>query len=117
LTLATRKQSPGEFLSSVAAIPLNIIGEAYMSLPVGKAIYLIAFSLLLSYIRKLTDQPVTRKAYSLYMLIVLLYVNNLYEHLVFSNLYLYLCSVLKTMSNLNFQSYGKVLFVFGSIKD
>jgi hypothetical protein len=75
LTLATRKQFPGELLSSVAAIPLNIIGEAYMSLPVGKAIYLIAFNLPLSYIRKLTDQPATRKAYSLFLLIVLLYVN------------------------------------------
>lgn len=39
-----------------------------MSLPEGKAIYLIAFSLLLSYIRKLTDQPVTRIAYCLLML-------------------------------------------------
>jgi len=40
-----------------------------MSLPEGKAIYLIAFSLLLSYIRKLTDQPATRIAYCLLMLI------------------------------------------------
>lgn len=40
-----------------------------MSLPGGKAIYLIAFSLLLSYIRKLTDQPATRIAYCLLMLI------------------------------------------------
>lgn len=39
-----------------------------MSLPEGKAIYLIAFSLLLSYIRKLTDQPATRIAYCLLML-------------------------------------------------
>ena len=37
-----------------------------MSLPEGKAIYLIAFSLLLSYIRKLTDQPATRIAYFFY---------------------------------------------------
>ena len=41
-----------------------------MSLPEGKAIYLIAFSLLLSYIRKLTDQPATRIAYCLFMLII-----------------------------------------------
>lgn len=34
-----------------------------MSLPGGKAIYLIAFSLPLSYIRKLTDQPATRITY------------------------------------------------------
>lgn len=40
-----------------------------MSLPGGKAIYLIAFSLLLSYIRKLTDQPATHIAYRLLMLI------------------------------------------------
>ena len=40
-----------------------------MSLPVGKAIYLIAFSLPLSYMRKLTDQPATRIAYCLLMLI------------------------------------------------
>ena len=40
-----------------------------MSLPGGKAIYLIAFSLLLSYIRKLTDQPATHIAYCLLMLI------------------------------------------------
>jgi hypothetical protein len=39
-------------------------------LPGGKAIYLIAFSLLLSYIRKLTDQPSTRIAYCLFMLII-----------------------------------------------
>ena len=48
-------QSPGELLFPVAAIPLKCFGEAYMSLPEGKAVYLIAFSLLLSYIRKLTD--------------------------------------------------------------
>ena len=41
-----------------------------MSLPEGKAIYLIAFSLLSSYIRKLTDQPATRIAYCLFMLII-----------------------------------------------
>lgn len=66
-----------------------------MSLPVGKAIYLIAFSPLLSYIRKLTDQPATRKAYSLLMLIVLLYVNNYMIYLVLSNFYLYFCLVFK----------------------
>ena len=41
-----------------------------MSLPEGKAIYLIAFSLPLSYIRKLTDHPSTRIAYCLFMLII-----------------------------------------------
>mgnify|MGYP006892033010 CR=1 FL=1 len=41
-----------------------------MSLPAGKAIYLIAFSPPLSYIRKLTDQPVTRIAYYYFMLII-----------------------------------------------
>lgn len=40
-----------------------------MSLPEGKAIYLIAFSLLLSYIRKLTDQPSTRMAYVFFFLV------------------------------------------------
>jgi hypothetical protein len=39
-----------------------------MSLPGGKAIYLIAFSLSLSYIRKLTDQPATRIVYCLFVL-------------------------------------------------
>lgn len=63
-----------------------------MSLPEGKAIYLIAFSLLLSYIRKLTDQPATRIAYCL----LFIYVNNLHSYLVFPNLYSYLCSVFKT---------------------
>lgn len=42
-----------------------------MGLPVGKAIYLIAFSLLLSYIRKLTDQPATHIAYCLLMLMII----------------------------------------------
>ena len=90
-------QSPGELFSTVAAIPLNIIGEAYMSLPEGKAIYLIAFSLPLSYIRKLTDQPATRIAYCLFMLTV-------YMIFVFLKyLFLYLsCFEIKTMSNLNF---------------
>lgn len=45
-----------------------------MGLPEGKAIYLIAFSLLLSYIRKLTDQPATRIAYYLLMLIICVYI-------------------------------------------
>lgn len=40
-----------------------------MSLPEGKAIYLIAFRFPLSYIRKLTDQPATHIAYCLLMLI------------------------------------------------
>lgn len=44
-----------------------------MSLPEGKAIYLIAFSLLLSYIRKLTDQPVTRIAYAFFFAYMLGY--------------------------------------------
>ena len=60
-----------------------------MSLPEGTAIYLIAFSLFLSYIRKLTDQLATRMAYCF------IYVNILYEHLFFLNLYLYLCFVFK----------------------
>lgn len=60
---ATRKQSPSNLFSSIAAIPLKYyFDEVYMSLPEGKAIYLIAFSTFLSYIRKLTDQPSTRIA-------------------------------------------------------
>ena len=89
-------QSPGELLSPVAAIPLNIICEAYMSLPEGKAIYLIAFSLLLSYIRKLTDQPATRIAYYLFMLII---------HISICFFKIFICIFalsLKAMSNLNF---------------
>lgn len=60
---ATRKQSPGNLFSPIAAIPLKYyFDEVYMSLPEGKAIYLIAFNTFLSYIRKLTDQPSTRIA-------------------------------------------------------
>lgn len=44
-----------------------------MSLPEGKAIYLIAFSLSLSYIRKLTDQPSTRITYAFFCLHISLY--------------------------------------------
>lgn len=59
--LATRKQSSGNLFSPVAAIPLKYyFDEVYMSLPEGKAIYLIAFSTFLSYIGKLTDQLSTR---------------------------------------------------------
>jgi hypothetical protein len=60
---ATRKQSLGDLLFSIAAIPLKYyFDEVYMSLPEGKAIYLIAFNTFLSYIRKLTDQPTTPSA-------------------------------------------------------
>nr|QJB21478.1 MAG: hypothetical protein [Microvirus sp.] len=48
-----------------------------MSLPEGKAIYLIAFSLLLSYIRKLTDQPATRISY-FFLLHMLAFQKNIY---------------------------------------
>ena len=67
-----------------------------MSLPEGKAIYLIAFSLLLSYIRKLTDQPATRIAYCLFMLII-------YMSICFFKIFICIFALsLKTMSNLNF---------------
>ena len=60
---ATRKHSPVNLFSPIAAIPLKYyFDEVYMSLPEGKAIYLIAFNTFLSYIRKLTDQPSTRIA-------------------------------------------------------
>lgn len=82
-----------------------------MSLPEGKAIYLIAFSLPLSYIRKLTDQPATRIAYCLFMLKIYRFVwhskNLIYIFVLF----------LKSMYNLNFEFYGKVLFMFCSVKD
>jgi len=82
-----------------------------MSLPGGKAIYLIAFSLSLSYKRKLTDQPATHIAYCLLMLIF-------YVDICFFQAFIYIFAVsLKTMSNLNFCSYGKVLFVLRSIKN
>lgn len=67
-----------------------------MSLPGGKAIYLIAFSLLLSYMRKLTDQPTTRIAYCLLMLIFAL------TFVLFKSLFISLLLSLKNMSNLNF---------------
>lgn len=64
-----------------------------MSLPEGKAIYLIAFSLPLSYIRKLTDQPATHIAYRLFMLIIYAYI------CFFQNLILIFVLSLKSMSN------------------
>ena len=67
-----------------------------MSLPEGKAIYLIAFSLPLSYIRKLTDQPATRIAYCLFMLII-------YMAICFSQIFIRIfTSVFKNMFNLSF---------------
>jgi hypothetical protein len=64
-----------------------------MSLPEGKAIYLIAFSLLLSYIRKLTDQPATRIAYCLLMLII-------YAHICSFQIFIYIFALsLKSMYN------------------
>lgn len=80
-----------------------------MSLPEGKAIYLIAFSLLLSYLRKLTDQPATRMAYCLFMLII-------YRFVWYSQNFIYIFVLsLKSMYNLNFEFYGKVLFMFCSV--
>lgn len=69
-----------------------------MSLPEGKAIYLIAFSLLLSYIRKLTDQPATHIAY--YSLFI--NVNILCSHLFFQIFIHILAPVFNNMFNLNF---------------
>jgi hypothetical protein len=64
-----------------------------MSLPEGKAIYLIAFSLLLSYIRKLTDQPATHIAYCLLMLII-------YVHICSFQFFIYIFAPsLKSMYN------------------
>lgn len=68
-----------------------------MSLPEGKAIYLIAFSLplvLIAQTHRLACHP-----YSL----VFINVNKICSYLVFSSICLYLCSVSRnTMSNLNF---------------
>jgi len=67
-----------------------------MSLPEGKAIYLIAFSLSLSYIRKLTDHPVTHIAHCLLMLIF-------YVDICFFKVFVFIFVLsLKTMSNLTF---------------
>ena len=64
-----------------------------MSLPEGKAIYLIAFSLPLSYIRKLTDQPATHIAYCLLTLII-------YAHIWFFQIFIYIFALsLKSMYN------------------
>ena len=64
-----------------------------MSLPEGKAIYLIAFSIPLSYIRKLTDQPATRIAYFLLMLII-------YTHICSFQIFIYIFALsLKSMYN------------------
>lgn len=72
-----------------------------MSLPEGKAIYLIAFSLSLSYIRKLTDQPATHIAYCLLMLIF-------YVDICFFQIFIYIFALsLKTMSNLKFKFMEK----------
>lgn len=64
-----------------------------MSLPEGKAIYLIAFSLLLSYIRKLTDQPATRITYCLFVLKIYAFICS------FKNFVFIFVSFLKSMSN------------------
>jgi hypothetical protein len=65
-----------------------------MSLPEGKAIYLIAFGPPhLSYIRKLTDQPSTRIAYCLLMLII-------YAHICSFQIFIYTFALsLKPMYN------------------
>jgi hypothetical protein len=64
-----------------------------MSLPEGKAIYLIAFGLPLSYIRKLTDQPVTHIVYCLFMLII-------YVHICLFQIFIYIFVLfLKSMYN------------------
>ena len=72
-----------------------------MSLPGGKAVYLIAFSLLLSYIRKLTDQPATHIAYCLFMLIIYVCI------CFFQTLIHIFVLFLKTMSNLIFKFMEK----------
>jgi hypothetical protein len=67
-----------------------------MSLPVGKAIYPIAFNLPLSYIRKLTDHPATHIAYCLFMLIT-------HRFIWFSQNFIYIFVLfLKSVYNLNF---------------
>lgn len=72
-----------------------------MSLPEGKATYLVAFSLLLSYIRKLTDQPATHTAYCLLMLMF-------YVDICSFKVFIYIFALyLKTMSNLNFNFMEK----------
>ena len=70
-----------------------------MSLPVGKAIYLIAFSVLLSYMRKLTDHLF--RAYCLFMLIISI-------SICFFQIFIFIFVLsLKTMSNLNFSFMEK----------
>ena len=72
-----------------------------MSLPEGKAIYLIAFSLSLSYIRKLTDQPATHIAYCLFMLIICMTI-------CFFQIFIHIFVLsLKNMFNLNFDFMEK----------
>jgi len=64
-----------------------------MSLPEGKAIYLIAFSLPLSYIRKLTDQSSTHIAHCLLMLII-------HAHICYFKIFIYIFALsLKPMYN------------------
>lgn len=72
-----------------------------MSLPEGKAIYLIAFSSHLSEIRKLTDQPATHIAYCLFMLIICACI------CFFQILICIFALSLKTMFNLIFLSLWK----------
>lgn len=72
-----------------------------MSLPKGKAIYLVAFSLPLSYIRKLTDQPATHIAYYYFMLIIRM-------SICYFWIFVYtFAPSLKTMSNLKFKLMEK----------
>jgi hypothetical protein len=64
-----------------------------MSLPGGKAIYLIAFSIPLSYMRKLTDQPATHIAYCLFVLKIYVFICS------FQNFGFIFVSFLKSMYN------------------
>jgi hypothetical protein len=72
-----------------------------MSLPGGKAIYLIAFSLPLVLYTQ-THRPACHPSSLLFIC-----VNILYEHLFLSNPFLYLCTVLKNNVHFKFLSVWK----------
>ena len=82
-----------------------------MSLPEGKAIYLIAFSPRLVLYTQ-THRPAFHPRSLLFIYV------NIYFDICFFQIFIYIFALsFKTMSNLIFLSYGKVLFVFRSIKN
>ena len=103
-------QSPGEFLSPVAAIPLNIIWRSLHEFAQRESDLPHRFQSPLVLYTQTHRPAATRIAYCLFMLII-------YMSICFFKIFILIfVSSLKAMSNLNFYDYGKLLFVFYPIK-